>query len=364
MRHIKSYANDNAIQEAVDSQALGKPYVALDENTGKIDWNTKIGVERRIIATYEFENILFNPRTSEPSTPWFTKVEHNGQDVTDLIDSDGFYNGTWESGPQTFYFSFSGDDLSMTDESGFGLFYDVYPLSELALPDHVTAIGNNFCNNCRNLQTVRLPEGLTTIPVGAFSGCYSLANFNIPASVTTIKEYAFASVNAYNSMSPVDLVLPSTLQLIERSAFNNSEFNSVFIPSGVTIQNGYTGEYTFGGDSMPLNITIENGRTTLSDWLAGTVSLTTTIPASVTSIGHNSLKGEEITMEGTTPPSVQTDSFPGDGGFLTIHIPCNTYSTYSNATNWSTYTSHLDDPCYTPDEGGSGSSEGWGEDEG
>ena len=41
MRHIKSYANDNAIQEAVDSQALGKPYVALDENTGKIDWNNK-----------------------------------------------------------------------------------------------------------------------------------------------------------------------------------------------------------------------------------------------------------------------------------------------------------------------------------
>lgn len=41
MRHIKSYANDNAIQEAVDSQTLGKPYVALNEATGEIDWNGK-----------------------------------------------------------------------------------------------------------------------------------------------------------------------------------------------------------------------------------------------------------------------------------------------------------------------------------
>ena len=41
MRYIKSFANDSAIQEAVDNKSLGKPYVALDENTGLIDWNSK-----------------------------------------------------------------------------------------------------------------------------------------------------------------------------------------------------------------------------------------------------------------------------------------------------------------------------------
>ena len=41
MRYIKSYTNDAAIQAAVDDKSLGKPYVALDENTGKIDWNGK-----------------------------------------------------------------------------------------------------------------------------------------------------------------------------------------------------------------------------------------------------------------------------------------------------------------------------------
>ena len=41
MRQIKSFANDSAIQEAVNNKFLGKPYVALDDATGKIDWNGK-----------------------------------------------------------------------------------------------------------------------------------------------------------------------------------------------------------------------------------------------------------------------------------------------------------------------------------
>lgn len=41
MRYIKSFANDSAIQEAVDDKTLGKPYVALNESAGTIDWNGK-----------------------------------------------------------------------------------------------------------------------------------------------------------------------------------------------------------------------------------------------------------------------------------------------------------------------------------
>ena len=41
MRYIKSFQNDAAIQAAIDNKTLGKPYVALNNATGKIDWNTK-----------------------------------------------------------------------------------------------------------------------------------------------------------------------------------------------------------------------------------------------------------------------------------------------------------------------------------
>lgn len=353
MRHIKSYANDNAIQEAVDSQALGKPYVALDENTGKIDWNGKTGAERRIIATYEYDGNLFNYGMADLPTPWFTKVEHNGQDVTDLVAPDGTYNGTWGSGPQTFYFSFEGSDLSMTDENGFGLFYENNGLSELVIPDHVTAIGNNFCNYCGTLQTVRLPEGLTVIPEGAFSGCSSLANFNIPASVTTIKSFAFASAGDVS----LDITLPSTLQLIEKGAFYDAIFENLFIPSGISFQNGENeSETTFGSDGQyPYEVVIENGRTTIPDWFMGNVGRINTIPASVTSIGHHAFICPEIYVDATNPPSISSDSF---SNVENVYIPCETYNSYAN-TLWGNY--NLVDPCPS---GGTGSEEGWGEDEG
>lgn len=41
MRYIASYANDAAIQSAVDAGTLGHPYVALDDQLHKIDWDSK-----------------------------------------------------------------------------------------------------------------------------------------------------------------------------------------------------------------------------------------------------------------------------------------------------------------------------------
>lgn len=40
-RYIKSFANDAAIQTAVDDGVLGHPYVALDDDLHKIDWDKK-----------------------------------------------------------------------------------------------------------------------------------------------------------------------------------------------------------------------------------------------------------------------------------------------------------------------------------
>lgn len=41
MRYIKSFENDAEIQGAVDSNLLGHPYIALNDQTGKIDWDSK-----------------------------------------------------------------------------------------------------------------------------------------------------------------------------------------------------------------------------------------------------------------------------------------------------------------------------------
>ena len=57
MRYIKSFSNDAAIQTAVDSKELGKPYVALNESAGTIDWNGKDISPETIPLTF---NILTN----------------------------------------------------------------------------------------------------------------------------------------------------------------------------------------------------------------------------------------------------------------------------------------------------------------
>lgn len=50
MRYIKSFANDAAIQAAVDNKTLGKPYVALNDQTGKIDWDSKFVYSERYLT--------------------------------------------------------------------------------------------------------------------------------------------------------------------------------------------------------------------------------------------------------------------------------------------------------------------------
>ena len=52
MRYIESFANDAAIQAAVENESLGKPYIALNDETHKIDWDTKFD-PRKVPMTFE-----------------------------------------------------------------------------------------------------------------------------------------------------------------------------------------------------------------------------------------------------------------------------------------------------------------------
>lgn len=51
--YINKYANSAAIQAAVDGGELIKPYVALDESTGMIDWNSKKADYSKMPLTFE-----------------------------------------------------------------------------------------------------------------------------------------------------------------------------------------------------------------------------------------------------------------------------------------------------------------------
>lgn len=68
MRYIKSFQNDAAIQAAVDDKSLGHPYVALDDQLHRIDWNGKdvdyskmyLTIEVLESGTFSLKNWLFS----------------------------------------------------------------------------------------------------------------------------------------------------------------------------------------------------------------------------------------------------------------------------------------------------------------
>lgn len=95
-RFIKSYANDAAIQEAVDNKTLGKPYVALNDATGEIDWNGKEetpGLTFRITSPGDI-NIIKGTSNLDPvfykvnDTDVWTGVNYNSTKTLSVQEGD------------------------------------------------------------------------------------------------------------------------------------------------------------------------------------------------------------------------------------------------------------------------------------
>ena len=66
-----------------------------------------------------------------------------------------------------------------------------YNITQVNLPNTVTAIDDNVFENCYYMQTLNMPEGLESIGVEAFSNCTALSSITIPSTVTYIGTDAF-----------------------------------------------------------------------------------------------------------------------------------------------------------------------------
>jgi hypothetical protein len=216
MRQIKSFINDAAIQAAVDDKSLGKPYVALDENTGLIDWNGKdIGFAAQYLTIEALESGTFiihrsNVDYSVNGAAWETSpvgAETNlslaqGDKVRFRADGAGVVSGNPTFGVQAIKFNVYGNIESLeygddfvgkteirTERGAFGrLFYRASGLTSaenLILPATTLkpyCYGNNtnsdgMFRDCTSLISApALPA--TTLAEGCyinmFYGCTSL----------------------------------------------------------------------------------------------------------------------------------------------------------------------------------------------
>jgi len=69
-------------------------------------------------------------------------------------------------------------------------------ITQVNIPNTVTALGTNAFRDCKNLTSVTIPNTVTAIGDKAFQGCTGLTGtFTIPSSVTSIGAQAFAGLN-------------------------------------------------------------------------------------------------------------------------------------------------------------------------
>lgn len=128
--------------------------------------------------------------------------------------------------------------ITMEDEC----FSGCTSLEKADLPESLTTLGKYAFSQCSSLKTVQLPQHLMVIEDGVFNECRSLSQIDIPDEVISIRDFAFSSTGIHT------LVLPSSLQTIEGSAFGVVPELQVSIPCNAPV---YTSRAFFKMDDLP-----------------------------------------------------------------------------------------------------------------
>ena len=198
-------------------------------------------------------------------------------------------------------------------------------LTEYAIPDSVTTIGDYAFEYFSSLTSVTIPDSVTSIGYMAFISCSRLTSITIPDSVTAIGDYAFYGCTSLTSVTIGDSV----------TTFGNYAFSYCYSLTSVTIDDGVTtiGHYAFS-DCRSLT--------------------SVTIPDSVTTIGYAAFANCEnlntVYCKAINPPTTIIDNNGDWYGFAmqdesgnicnigcTIYVPTESVEAYKSAQGWSEY---------------------------
>ncbi len=155
-------------------------------------------------------------------------------------------------------------------------------VTDMVVPDCVTAISLGALRKCDKLQSVTLPfVGGHLYGIESFGYIFGASSYEehstyVPSTLKSVVLTANATVNAhafYNCNDLTSIILPNGLRDIENYAFFGcSNLTSIIIPGSVT----YIGSYVFSGCSKLTSITIPSSVTEVrSDTFSGCSSLQT-----------------------------------------------------------------------------------------
>ena len=218
-------------------------------------------------------------------------------------------------------------------------------VTDLIIPDGVTAIGDCAFSGCNNITSVTIPDSVKTIGDSAFSGCnnliffcgkysspdlrclivngrliniarFGLTEYTIPDGVTTIGNSAFSGCSKITSIT-----IPDSVTEIGNAAFSScSSLTNITIPDNVTS----IGNSAFYGCNNMINVTIARNATTIG-WRAF----------------YNCSNLNKIYCRSIIPPNLKLETFRYISANARIYVPRNSVDTYKTAANWSDYASKI-----------------------
>ena len=160
--------------------------------------------------------------------------------ITDIAAWCGIVFKNWDSNPLSY-----ANDLYVNDAL----------VTDLAIPNSVTSIGECAFYGCSSLTSVTIPNSVTSIENYAFCGCTGLTNVTIPNSVTSIENYAF-----WGCTGLTNVTIPNSVTSIGSGAFNAcTGLTNVTIPNSVVS----IGDEAFEYCSSMTSITIPNSVTSI-----------------------------------------------------------------------------------------------------
>ena len=101
-------------------------------------------------------------------------------------------------------------------------------LETVSLSGGLTSIGNSAFSDCTALQTMILPGELAAVGAGAFSGCTELVDVSLPSGVTSLGSRAFAGCT-----SLTEITLPTGITQLS-GTFEGAGLTYISVPDGVT----------------------------------------------------------------------------------------------------------------------------------
>lgn len=181
------------------------------------------------------------------------------------------------------------DGVSSLGESCFS---SLYHLTKVSLPDSIIAVGENCFRNCEALTEIKIPR-ISTIPYCCFYNCQSLQAAEIPDTVTMISNLAFDSCTSlqeivipdsvteikYNAFvicsSLKNVKLSQSLSVLGLAAFQGcTALQTITLPASLT----YLDSQIFSGCTALQTVYYEGGQTQFEqmskadDWLSGTTA--------------------------------------------------------------------------------------------